>query len=68
VAWACSLLYCAYWLAGLGLERLGLERLGLERLGLERLGLHLEIRHAIENSNRFEPGATEMLYPAALHR
>jgi hypothetical protein len=58
VAWACSLLYCAYWLAGLGLER----------LGLERLGLHLEIRHAIENSNRFEPGATEMLYPAALHR
>jgi hypothetical protein len=63
VAWACSLLYCAYWLAGLGLERLGLER-----LGLERLGLHLEIRHAIENSNRFEPGATEMLYPAALHR
>jgi hypothetical protein len=63
VAWACSLLYCAFWLAGLGLERLGLER-----LGLERLGLHLEIRHAIENSNRFEPGATEMLYPAALHR
>jgi hypothetical protein len=58
VAWACSLLYCAFWLAALGLER----------LGLERLGLHLEIRHAIENSNRFEPGATEMLYPAALHR
>jgi hypothetical protein len=63
VAWACSLLYCAFWLAGLGLERLRLEC-----LGLERLGLHLEIRHAIENSNRFEPGATEMLHPAALHR
>jgi hypothetical protein len=50
---ACSLLRCAFWLAG---------------LGLERLGLHLEIRHTIENSNRFEPGATEMLYRAALHR
>jgi hypothetical protein len=37
-------------------------------LGVERLGLHLEIRHAIENSNRFEPEATEMLSRAALHR
>jgi hypothetical protein len=36
-------------------------------LGVERLGLHLEIRHAIENSNRFEPEATEMLSRAALH-